>query len=281
MESNTDHEIRRILVALDASPHSRAALEAAAALAAAVHAELKGIFVKDEDLIRMAESVLAHEVRRFPAGLEPSSGRRLERQLQAEARKAEQMMQAIARGVGVAWSFQVAQGNVRSYLLAASEEADLITVGRLGHTTDRTRRFGSTTRALLDESTCPVLILQHGARYYPDVVVLYDGSAAGERALVFAAQITRYDRAPTLTVLAVGSAEETGTLAERAGDLVRPFNVHLLFRAVETFSFLQIASLLQMRREGLLVVPKPLLDEDYGALDLLLTSKIHPVLLVK
>ena len=44
--------IRRILVALDTSPHSQAAMEAAIELAARFEAELAGMFVEDVNLLR-------------------------------------------------------------------------------------------------------------------------------------------------------------------------------------------------------------------------------------
>ena len=47
--------IRRILVALDASPSSLVALEEAAKLAAVWDAELAGVFVEDSELLRMAQ----------------------------------------------------------------------------------------------------------------------------------------------------------------------------------------------------------------------------------
>jgi nucleotide-binding universal stress UspA family protein len=48
--------IRKILVALDASLGSRAALRAAADLAAAMEAELSGVAVEDVELLRFAEA---------------------------------------------------------------------------------------------------------------------------------------------------------------------------------------------------------------------------------
>ncbi len=54
--------IRRILVALDASGASLAALDAAARLAATLEAELLGLFVEDEDLLRLAGLPCAREV---------------------------------------------------------------------------------------------------------------------------------------------------------------------------------------------------------------------------
>ena len=50
-ERELEPTIRRILVALDASPHSLAALEAASELADALKAELVGIFVEDVNLL--------------------------------------------------------------------------------------------------------------------------------------------------------------------------------------------------------------------------------------
>jgi len=45
-------KIRRVLVAMDASPHSRAALEAAIELASHFEAELRGLFVEDINMLR-------------------------------------------------------------------------------------------------------------------------------------------------------------------------------------------------------------------------------------
>ena len=67
-ETTADHTPRRILVALDASAHSHAALAAAVALAARLHAEIEGLFVEDINLLRLAElpfTGLAH-IKRKP-----------------------------------------------------------------------------------------------------------------------------------------------------------------------------------------------------------------------
>ena len=47
MNPNVDVAIRRILVAIDGSSHSLAALDAAADLASRLRAELSGLFVED------------------------------------------------------------------------------------------------------------------------------------------------------------------------------------------------------------------------------------------
>ncbi len=63
----------RILVAIDTSPHGRAALEAAADLAAASSAELCGLFVEDLNLLRLAGLPFAHEIEFASATPRPCS----------------------------------------------------------------------------------------------------------------------------------------------------------------------------------------------------------------
>ena len=55
-------QINRILVTLDSSTRARAALKVAVQLATSMHAEIQGLFVEDEDLIRLAALPFACEV---------------------------------------------------------------------------------------------------------------------------------------------------------------------------------------------------------------------------
>src|SRR5690606_23011202 len=55
-------ELRRIVIAIDSSIPAAAGLEAVAALAARLPAELEGVFVEDADLARLAELPVAREI---------------------------------------------------------------------------------------------------------------------------------------------------------------------------------------------------------------------------
>ncbi|MGD9028912.1 MAG: universal stress protein, partial [Anaerolineae bacterium] len=61
-EQDEELTIRRILIALDASSHSIAALRAAARLASSLEAELHGLFVEDINLLRAAGLPMAREL---------------------------------------------------------------------------------------------------------------------------------------------------------------------------------------------------------------------------
>lgn len=100
--------IERIVVALDAASETRAAIRTAARLAARWQAHLHGIFVEDDDLIRLAHLPFARQV--TIGGVEALDLRQAERQMRAVAERTRQALAASARRHGVEWSFEIARG---------------------------------------------------------------------------------------------------------------------------------------------------------------------------
>lgn len=178
-----EHRVRRILVALDASPHSLAALAAAVDLAAGLGAEVEGLFVEDIELLRMADLPVTREVGAFTALARDFDSGGLERQLRVQAARAERALSGLADPARVSWTFRVARGAVAVELLAAARGSDLITVGRAGWSPAGPRGLGSTLRALLADAPRPVLVLRPGRRLDCPLCVLYDGSPTATRAL--------------------------------------------------------------------------------------------------
>lgn len=84
-EQESEFVVRRILVALDVSQHSLAALEAAVKLAARMQAELLGLFVEDLNLLRVAGLRSARQIRYPSATAEPLDLAAMERDLRVRA----------------------------------------------------------------------------------------------------------------------------------------------------------------------------------------------------
>ncbi|WP_428263245.1 universal stress protein [Haliangium sp.] len=148
----------RILVALDASPASTAACRAAAAVAARLGAELEGLFIEDENLLRSAALPATRLVGIHSAELMSFSSEDLASQLQAQAERARRALEDIALAAQVAYSFRVARGLVGQILAEASTRADLVSLGSRGWGMPGERRLGSVIGSLLSTGHGRVLI---------------------------------------------------------------------------------------------------------------------------
>jgi len=102
MTSAIEHTANRyIVVTLDASESGRPALQTAVRLAALLGAGLEGVFVEDINLIRLAGLPFLREVRPWSLADEEISTQRMQRELRTLARRAEQMLERVARETGV------------------------------------------------------------------------------------------------------------------------------------------------------------------------------------
>jgi hypothetical protein len=118
--------IRRIVVSMESAPQDRAALEAAADIAARLQAELVGLFIEDIDLLHFAALPFAREVGFPSATRRPLDVSAMERSLRSLAEEGRRALAEIAGRMPLRWSFRVARGSTSVELLAAAAEADLL-----------------------------------------------------------------------------------------------------------------------------------------------------------
>jgi hypothetical protein len=109
----------RILIELEAGTSARE-LEAAAALAGRIGAELSGLFLEDASLLRFAALPFACEIG-FASGARRRTGvGAMERSLQALASAAQRELASVAQRREVRWSFRVERGASPETLLCAA-----------------------------------------------------------------------------------------------------------------------------------------------------------------
>jgi len=204
-EHELEPTIRHILVALDASRHSLAALEAASELADALKAELVGIFVEDINLLHLAGLPFAREVRYLSSADRPLDRPGMERELRIQAEQLRQTLAGIAGRRQLRWSFRVVRGQVTTELLTAAQEADLLALGRASWASTRRVRLGATAREVVAQALRPVLLLQQGHTICAPVQLVYDGSPAAGRAEATAAHMASITGGH-LTVMVIADA---------------------------------------------------------------------------
>jgi nucleotide-binding universal stress UspA family protein len=247
----TSRQVRRILVALDASPHSQAALEEAAALAASLEAELTGIFVLDTELLRFSALPTARETGLTTTrrrSLDPTS---MERSLRLQAKHARAALENIARHHRLQTRFRLIRGNVLAELLQAAAETDLMALGAMGHMGVTGRRLGSTVRALASQASCSVLLLTPDVRKGSAVMTVFGQSADAELTLDMAAQLAAR-REAGLVVLLCGPEDARQSLQDRAAAYLEAAGLRATFHTIAGFEDLN--RLVKQHDCGLLVL---------------------------
>lgn len=273
--------IRRILVALDTSTSSLAALQAAVGLASALQAELIGLFVEDVNLMRLAGLPFAQELRWPAARRQGLNEGQMEQQLRLRAAQARRALAMAADQMEVTWTFRVVRGQVTQEVLQACLEVDLLSLGRTGLMTLRRSRMGSTAREAAARSPKPVLLAQETSEMEWPVVVTYDGSVLARRGLAAGVRLAqRYGN--NLIVLLLGESRESASLlAAAAQQQIGPAPLHTDFRYVELGNSEDLVAKLRQESCSLVILAGETPPLQGDALQALLDGLECPVMVVR
>ena len=192
-----------IVVALDSSRNSIAALRAAVELASMLGVELEGLFIEDVNLTQLCRFPFQREVGSYTGAVRRLDDSTLRRQLRAMADSIRQSVEEEAGQRTVRWTFNVRQGAVVDELLTASKAASIMTIGKASR---RQHRLGSTARSVIDQALRPILILGEKGEMRTPLTVIYTGSESSQRALQFARNLVRNDKTNLLVLLWVDRA---------------------------------------------------------------------------
>lgn len=273
--------IRRILVALDASPASRFAIQTAVDLAARFEAELVGLFVEDTNLLRVARLPFVREIGAFSFSARKLDVDDLQRQLRAQADQMRRSLAMAAQLRGIAWEFRVKRGPVTAEVMTAGADADLMVMGRAGRSLTAKRRLGSTVRSMVLQRSGMTFILTSAFRFAAPAILLYDGSEAGHKALEIAASLVEAQDRRLTVALVAESKNESRYLQDEAARLLSGFSIAADFRVLVRPGHGSLAWLVRMTGTGPVILPcgRELLQGE--PLCTLVDEIPNPVLLVR
>ncbi|MGE5516038.1 MAG: universal stress protein [Bacteroidota bacterium] len=181
--------IRRILVAVDASPLSQAAIEAACRLSTRLGAPIEAVFVEDINVVRLVAHPYVHTISLAAARRQSADDTLIGKALELQLVAARRALEAALAASGAQGGFTVRRGRVEAEVLASCHGGDLICLGWSGRADPGLRpRLGSVARAVTHGSLAPVLLLQ--APGLGPVCLWWDGTPA---ALEMAVQLAVRD----------------------------------------------------------------------------------------
>jgi hypothetical protein len=192
--TNDKLKVRRVVATLDAAAIPEQVLDTAAVLASALHAELVGLYVEDERLLRVAGLPFAQEFGLVTAHARQIAVVDVERALRSQAERMRRMVGALARPLGLAWSLDVVRGDTQRSAIAYAGADDLLVIGRARYVPGAFNRVSPASPGA-------------GTRARP-VAVLFDATVQAVRALGLAATLARAARRE-VTVLIPATGPES------------------------------------------------------------------------
>lgn len=253
MASESKPVSHRIVVAFDSMAAAHA-LEAATELAARLQAELEGLFVEDENLMRIAELNLGRVYDALSGRHESASAAAMAQMVRGEAARIRQAMAAQAARAHVAHRFRIVRGMLERELAAAAQAADLVVLSLASRSVGTRVRADIAWITAVEHALKPVLVIRPGVRLSGRAMVLYDDPARGATLLAAASQlVTGADG--TMTVLLVAADEKAAAdlRAAAQADLAR-LGLAGAFRQVAAFALDDVCALLGMADAGVFVI---------------------------
>jgi len=243
----------RIVIAFDSMAAAHA-LEAATDLAARLKAELEGLFVEDENMMRIAELNLGRVYDALSGSHRQADANAMAQMVRGEAARIRQALAAQAARAHVAHSFRIVRGMLERELTLAAETADLVVLSLASRSVGARVRADIAWLTAVEHALKPVLVIRPGARLSGRAMVLYDDPARGAELLSTAVRLIAGGEG-ALTVLLVARDEpRAAALRARAeADLAR-LGLGAAFRRVADFALDDICALLGQADAGTFVI---------------------------
>lgn len=264
-------EVHRIIVGLDASKGSVAALAISAELASTLGAELVGVFVEEAHLLGLAASGRAVEVDFFSGEARPLAADTLAEQLRLYARRARAVLRRRAEEAGVEWRFEILRDRPASGILEVAESSDLVVLGERSRSPGR--RPGSTVRSVVARGGRRIVVVRaRRAPRWTRLHVIYDDSPAAREGLSLALALQRAG----LGRIVILKPEEVDAPEERLLEAGAEAEV----RSLQRWDRSHLLRALGELGPGLVIAPRPMIVEDPEALGTLLRARGVPVAVV-
>jgi len=280
--------IKSIVVDLDGSAASFAALREAVKWAELLNAELRAIFVEDEQrfMYYPVGTAVEDEVP-VPVLLPDDEAAQVQEKVDAEGAAIRKEFDELTAGKPFASSYSQPRGNVNEILTDEARAADLVVIGRRGRDAGEDTEPGPTTETLIHDALRPVLVVPEDPQTEGEVVFAYDGSKGVQRVMVPGTELA-HARGGNVVAITIGDDAEYAAQLDRV--LTRywqPYDVNGRCEFIQDEGKLVniIANYVRDNKAGLLVMGafghNPIRELLFGSTTLEVLSKVScPVLLM-
>lgn len=282
MTDESEHNgllIKKVLVAMDSSRHSEVALQAAAAIAKTLEANIEGLFVQDTHLMQMSRFPSIAEVSLLTGDVKPIRKDELELQVRRLEARIKHRFEQISQNNRLSYSWKTMQGRVVEKLLEASRDADLVTIGMKGEVYSGRKKLGSTAKAVIENSRSPVLILQKELRIGGSIIAIDNGTEAGVKGIELGLSLAAKTKSKLL-ILKENEKQDVKTWKDELENLIGTTSVKVEARILDKVAIEALLNIMNREKGRLLIVPKNRHFGETRTIEKLLYNLNNPILLI-
>ena len=271
---DTGFAVQRVVVALESACENLAALEQAAEMARRTKATLHAMFIEDARLLEAAALPFTRQVSLASATTMPLEPGDLETEFRALAARARRCLEDLAGRLNVTASFEIVRGD-RSTALSAAGGSDLLVVETTSRAVGRHLRISTDWFAAAARCGRACLLLGPAKDQRHNVLVIHDGSAAGDRAMIAAQALGGVDHA-RLYVARLPEAPDEAAMRRRF-DLTASRTV---FRQMAAMDAAELRRAISHADCGLVIAPASLIAAHQAELQGFLSAPSCALLLI-
>jgi nucleotide-binding universal stress UspA family protein len=215
---------KNILVAVDDSPHAKAAVEYAAYLAAEFGARIELLHVIDWRLL--AGHFITHFDEVFRSQDGESFGERVKHYYQRYGERLLEQARQRAIDFGVSnVTVTIETGNIAKHIIERAAGVDLLVIGQQGETAeDGPGLLGAVAQRVVHSIDTTALVVQPPMREFHRALLAYDGSAAAHRAMETLVRLAVAFKLEVVAVHLIEPRKDRASL-EQANDYLARYSI--------------------------------------------------------
>lgn len=227
----SDHDIKRIIVSVDAGGFNLSTLEATVLLASYLQADLCGLFIEDTDLLQLANLPFTREITLHTGMSRDLNSSSIESNLMAMAAHMRQTLEALTKISNVGCTFRTVRGPRLESVIKESEEYQLALMLPKKRLTEYRRDVTVT------------------ANNRP-IVLFYDDSLQARRALQVIRSLSNDVNVKHLLIMATTQAADIEIAKQLPAS-----QYHLSIQHVSEYNIRDVINLLKSHSPGMVILP--------------------------
>jgi nucleotide-binding universal stress UspA family protein len=272
--------VERILISLDSSSHSFAALHAAVDLALHYDATLRGVFIEDITLLSLTEMPFRQEVGQYSAIVREISTDGITQGIFVQSQWVIHTFHKLINQTNLKSDFSILRGKVSEVIKKEAEDCDLLIIGKAGTNTMKKQKLGSTARALIQKGQKTLLLVEENNRLGYPLIVFFDNSPVGQIGLETARDLL--DGGETLIILI--HDDDSSHYQNNKKNIIKWASKNEINISIQNYNARNFDRFIQRidgLKEGLCILPNIRDDEKRALVEYCLERVTLPILLIQ